>query len=248
MEWPRLTIAASVGAALRSGDEQVTARRVVLHLSQIGATGGAILTRSRSMQLRRLAARINGHDRDPFARVRVLHRIDAVQSLGSRRMSAIGTPNDSAMRSASSSSVLASMCIPARFTGPGISRSPIHLQVLRCYVRSRIAYCRGAVSFSWGLGFLSMNNESVARRPDYIAFRIREGGRVAAVIAVIRHGSHTDPPWAFWHSSFAPRGELKRVFPNYRRLAIDEFTAKRMITLIAAGSLCQRNLLTGCRF
>ena len=27
-----------------------------------------------------------------------------------------------------------------------------------------------------------MNNESVARRPDYIAFRIREGGRVAAVI------------------------------------------------------------------
>jgi len=38
MEWPRLTIAASVGVALQSGDEQITARRMVLHLSQIGAT------------------------------------------------------------------------------------------------------------------------------------------------------------------------------------------------------------------
>ena len=90
-----------------------------------------------------------------------------------------------------------------------------------------------------------MNNESVARRPDYIAFRIREGGRVAAVIAVIRHGSHTDPPRAFWHSSFAPWGELKRVFPNYTRLAIDEFTAKRMINLIAAGKSLPEEFIKG---
>jgi len=40
MEWLRLTISASVGVALRSEDEQVTAQRVVLHLSQIGATCG----------------------------------------------------------------------------------------------------------------------------------------------------------------------------------------------------------------
>jgi hypothetical protein len=92
---------------------------------------------------------------------------------------------------------------------------------------------------------LSMNNESVVRRPDYIAFRIREAGRVAAVIAVIRNGSHTDPPWAFWHSSFAPWGELKRVFPNYTRLAIDEFTAKRMITLIAAGKSLPEEFIKG---
>src|SRR5687768_5577129 len=40
MEWRRPTISASVGVALRSEDEQVTVQRVVLHLSQIGATCG----------------------------------------------------------------------------------------------------------------------------------------------------------------------------------------------------------------
>ena len=43
MEWPRLTTAASVGGLfLRSEEQQVTARRAALHLSQIGATCGAI--------------------------------------------------------------------------------------------------------------------------------------------------------------------------------------------------------------
>jgi hypothetical protein len=92
---------------------------------------------------------------------------------------------------------------------------------------------------------LSMNNESVARRPDYIAFRIREGGRVAAVIAIIRHGSHTDPPWAFWHSSFAPWGELRKAPANYMQLEIDEFTAKRMINLIAAGKSLPEEFIKG---
>ena len=90
-----------------------------------------------------------------------------------------------------------------------------------------------------------MNNQSVALRPDYIAFRTREGGRVAAVIAVIRHGSHTDPRWAFWHSTFATWGELKRVFPDYTRLAIDEVTAKRMINLIAAGKSLPEEFIEG---
>jgi len=31
-----------------------------------------------------------------------------------------------------------------------------------------------------------MKNKSVARRPDYMAFRIPEGGRFLAVIAAIR--------------------------------------------------------------
>jgi hypothetical protein len=79
-----------------------------------------------------------------------------------------------------------------------------------------------------------MNNESVARRPDYIAFRFPEADHFVAVIAALRHGGHADPPWAFWHSSHAPWGELKRAPAEYTRLGIDEHTAKRMITLIAA--------------
>jgi len=33
-----------------------------------------------------------------------------------------------------------------------------------------------------------MKNKSVARRPDYIAFRVPEGGRFLALIAAIRPG------------------------------------------------------------
>lgn len=44
-----------------------------------------------------------------------------------------------------------------------------------------------------------MNNKSVARRPDYTAFRVAEGGRFAAVIAAIRAGNQAGPPRAFWH-------------------------------------------------
>jgi hypothetical protein len=80
-----------------------------------------------------------------------------------------------------------------------------------------------------------MNNKSVARRPDYIAFRLPQGGRFVAVIAAIRPGDQAVAPWAFWHSKLAPWGELKRVPSAYVHLGIDEFTAKRMINLIAAG-------------
>ena len=80
-----------------------------------------------------------------------------------------------------------------------------------------------------------MNTKSVARRPDYIAFRVADGRRSLAVIAAIRAGNHTGPPWAFWHSKQAPWGELKRVPGDYVYLGIDEFTAKRMINLIAGG-------------
>ena len=76
------------------------------------------------MQLRRLAARVNGHDRDPFARVRVLHRIDAVQYLelatderhrhAERFGNALGELVDA----------LASMCIPAPFHRAGIAGRP----------------------------------------------------------------------------------------------------------------------------
>jgi hypothetical protein len=78
-----------------------------------------------------------------------------------------------------------------------------------------------------------MNNESVARRPDYIAFRFPEAGRFVVVIATLQHRDHTDPPRAFWHSSQAPWGELKRAPAEYMRLGIDELTAKRMSNLIA---------------
>ncbi len=33
------------------------------------------------MQVRTLAARVNGHDREPLAGVRILHRINTVQHL-----------------------------------------------------------------------------------------------------------------------------------------------------------------------
>jgi hypothetical protein len=91
-----------------------------------------------------------------------------------------------------------------------------------------------AVSLSRDLGF-HLNNKSVARRPDYIAFRVADRRRSLAVIAAIRPGNHTGPPWAFWHSKVAPWGELKRVPGDYVYLGIDEFTAKRMINLIARG-------------
>jgi hypothetical protein len=80
-----------------------------------------------------------------------------------------------------------------------------------------------------------MNKKSVGRRPDYIAFRIPVGTAAASVIAHLRHGGDADPPWAFWHSSIAPWGELKRAPENYVHLGIDEPTARRMINLIAAG-------------
>jgi hypothetical protein len=80
-----------------------------------------------------------------------------------------------------------------------------------------------------------MDRRSVGRRPDYIAFRIPVGKAVASVIATLRHGGDADPPWAFWHSSIAPWGELKRAPENYMHLGIDELTARRMIELVAAG-------------
>jgi len=38
---------------------------------------------------------------------------------------------------------------------------------------------------------------------------------------------------------------LKRVFPGYTRLAIDEFTAKRMINLFAAGQSLPEEFIKG---
>ena len=92
------------------------------------------------------------------------------------------------------------------------------------------------VSLPWEFGLYScMNNKSVARRQDYLAFRVVDGRRSLAVIAAIRPGNHTGLPWAFWHSKLAPWGELKRVPGDHVYLGIDEFTAKRMINLISGG-------------
>ena len=82
-----------------------------------------------------------------------------------------------------------------------------------------------------------MDKKSVDRRPNYIAFRIRERGRVVPVVAVLRYSSETEPPWAFWHSSFAPWGELRRAPANYLHLETDEFTARRMIHWFGRGEL-----------
>jgi hypothetical protein len=90
-----------------------------------------------------------------------------------------------------------------------------------------------------------MDKKSVVRRPGYIAFRVRERGRLISVVAILRAGGSTDPPWAFWHSSFAPWGELRRAPANYLELEIDERTAKRMIYLFGRGESLPEEVSSG---
>lgn len=90
-----------------------------------------------------------------------------------------------------------------------------------------------------------MDNKSVGRRPGYIAFRIEAGGRFFAVIARLRCGGKSEPPWAFWHSKLAPWGELKRVPADYMHLQVDEFTATRMIEIIASGESLPEEFIKG---
>jgi hypothetical protein len=86
-----------------------------------------------------------------------------------------------------------------------------------------------------------------ANRPNYIGFRVPEGGRFVEVIAAIRPairpGKYADLPWAVWYSTLAPSGEFKRAPRDYMRLGIDEPTAKQMIRLIERGKSLPREFI-----
>jgi hypothetical protein len=117
-----------------------------------------------------------------------------------------------------------------------------------CYVLSSTTEGQAVLSSPRAGGVARVNKKkNGANRPNYIAFRVPEGGRFVEVIAAIRPairpGEYADLPWAFWYSTLAPSGEFKRAPRDYMRLGIDEPTAKRMIQLMKRGKSLPREFI-----
>ena len=57
--------------------------------------------------------------------------------------------------------------------------------------------------------------QSGADVPDFVAFRLAEGGELVTVSAALGPGDRTGFPWARWYSEQTPDAEFKKVPMDY---------------------------------
>ena len=85
--------------------------------------------------------------------------------------------------------------------------------------------------------------QTVAGRPNYIAFRIPEGRGLLTVVAAVQPGARAAFSWALWYSTLAPTGELKKAPVNFIRFRIGARIAKPLIEVIKSGGSLPADLV-----
>jgi len=85
--------------------------------------------------------------------------------------------------------------------------------------------------------------QTVAGRPNYIAFRIPEGRGLLTVVAAVQPGARAAFSWALWYSTLAPTGELKKAPVNVIRFRIGARIAKPLIEVIKSGGSLPADLV-----